>query len=386
MIPSSLYLPIYVVFTLILVWYKGYGTYNHTFLTKENPQSSFNKALIVGIIFIIFIGFRPIYLFEEAGVLTKLADTPTYTDRYIAIADGLMPEDTDLYNDDGSRRTSVWLFLFIRNWMAINGFSANLWLTVVAAIYILPVIFALRLLTPNYIYLGLLFWLVSLNFYGMGINGLKSGDAASVFLFGLCIIAYSDKHRFYSPQVIIGLIIAASSYLFHASQLMSLGALFAALTFVRNTKVAVLIWLSAIVITLIYGNALALFAADNYDDSRLDGYINYNPAYNSIVRFRWDFLIYSAIPIAFGWYVTITRKIRDKIYQLILNTYILTNSIFVLFMYSIFPNRFAAVSWGILPIVLYYPLVKYNLFPGAQNKIASYMLFGQLFLLIIVNQ
>ena len=168
---------------------------------------------------------------------------------------------------------------------------------------------------------------------------------------------------------------------------MAIGALIASLTVIRTTKSAIAIWILSIIITLSFGNSLAIFANTFYADDKLAGYIDGSIEEDGgfVSRFRWDFLIYSALPIIMGWYVTVKKKIKDDRYQLILNTYILANSIFVIFIYSAFPNRFASISWCILPLVLYYPLVKYNLFGNNQNTYAGAILYAQFALLLVIN-
>lgn len=382
MIPASLYFPIYIVFTFLLIVFSFKKNSSINLLSPQPSSNSLKKSIFIGCLIILFFGLRPTQLDLDFGE-GLIGDTRVYAAQFDKIAQGIFPENKDLINEKGGIKWEYYLFNYIRNFMAVSGFSINAWFIVVACIYIIPTIFAYKIITPRYVFVGLLFWMVNLNFYGMGVNGLKSGDAASIFLLGLAflvkykeIIAKTQSKYLY---LIMGLLFVLGSYLFHSSQLMAIVAIIGALTIVRSPYMAITIWLLCILWALVSGNSFALFANNMYQDDRLEEYID------TVGNFRWDFLIYSAFPIFFGYYTIIRRGIKDRIYEFIYNTYILTNSIFILFIYSDFPNRFAAVSWSIMPILLYYPLVKYNFFPNKENTIAGYMLFGQLALLLIIN-
>jgi hypothetical protein len=61
--------------------------------------------------------------------------------------------------------------------------------------------------------------------------------------------------------------------------------------------------------------------------------------------FRWDFLLYSALPIFIGWIATYKKSINDKTYSFILHTYIFSNAFWVLINTAAYSNRFAYLSW-----------------------------------------
>lgn len=71
--------------------------------------------------------------------------------------------------------------------------------------------------------------------------------------------------------------------------------------------------------------------------------------------FRIDFVIYSVMPVLMGYFVKYKYKLEDKLYDVILNIYLVTNGVWMLCMYAQFTNRIAYLSWCMYPIVLVYP-------------------------------
>ena len=62
--------------------------------------------------------------------------------------------------------------------------------------------------------------------------------------------------------------------------------------------------------------------------------------------------------VVVGWFFIFKRGFKDEYYHWIFNTYILTNAFWILIIRAIYSNRFAQLSWFVLPIVLIYPFIK----------------------------
>ena len=157
---------------------------------------------------------------------------------------------------------------------------------------------------------------------------------------------------------------------------------------IKKPKHSILIWLFAIAVSLFLGGyASNLFASLGFDD-RLSSYVNGNQDAEfmrdtfSHAGFRWDFLIFSAVPIIWGWWIITKKGFNDNAYNIIFNTYVLANSFWVLVIRAAFSNRFAALSWFLYFLVLIYPLLKHNIYPK-QGVTLAIMLIG-LFLINIV--
>lgn len=82
---------------------------------------------------------------------------------------------------------------------------------------------------------------------------------------------------------------------------------------------------------------------------------NSNNAWGGRGGFRMDFVVYSAMPILIGYYVKYKYKLKDKLYDIMLNIYLTCNGVWMLCMYAEFTNRIAYLSWFMYPIILIYP-------------------------------
>jgi hypothetical protein len=99
------------------------------------------------------------------------------------------------------------------------------------------------------------------------------------------------------------------------------------------------------------------------DDNRMSSYLSQDES-SALVRykvgFRWDFVLYSLIPIAAGWYYIVKQKFDDHLYKSIYSAYILANSFWLLVIRAPFSDRFAYLSWFLMPLILAYPVIKQN--------------------------
>ena len=82
------------------------------------------------------------------------------------------------------------------------------------------------------------------------------------------------------------------------------------------------------------------------------------------------------MPILLGYYVVIKRGISNRTYLILLNTYTLANAFWVMVIRANFSNRFAYLSWFMFPIVLAYPLFKFNIWGIHQGKKASMIMLA----------
>lgn len=62
-----------------------------------------------------------------------------------------------------------------------------------------------------------------------------------------------------------------------------------------------------------------------------------------------------------GWYYIYRKKFNDRFYTLIYNSYLLTNIFWILVIRANFSDRFAYLSWFLIPFLLVYPLLKQKL-------------------------
>lgn len=309
-------------------------------------NGNFTLAALLSIIVILFFGTRPVsYAFS---------DTALYGHLFTNIE---TLADSDTMNSEGA---FTWLMLVCRPFMDASGF-----MLVVAIGYVSFMLFACLKLMPNNTLAAVLFNLGSFSFYSYGTNGIRNGLACSMILLGL---AFMTKNR---KEQIIGIAICAvASYIHRSTSLPFLTAV-VSLYIIRNFKTSYTFWIASIFLSLILGNTVAnLFASLGFDD-RMSGYLNNTEALSSEFSssgFRWDFLLYSSMPIILGYYIIIKRGIRNRTYEFLLNTYILSNAFWVIVIRAAFSNRFAYLSWFLYPIVIAYPLLRLPVWESNQGK------------------
>lgn len=384
MFPVHLYHTIYLCIccVLVLLAINKAPLRDDGILAREYDNSGYVKACVIALFFLLFFGLRP----TENDPMLYMADTGGYAAHYNSLKRHEINPFYWMYDHNGNLvLNGEFIFSWIRSEMASLGFSVHLWLLVVASIYIIPKIILIKKWFSGYSYLAVLFVITSFSFYSGGINGIRNADASSIFLLGMSYLITRGTNL---RNVIIGIILCCSSYYFHHSVVILAIALVASLFLVRNTNIAIIIWLFSIFLSLVFGNALAFYGSSLFEDDRASDYLL--AGQNSAVMggfshtgFRWDFLLFSAMPILLGWYVTVKRAIVDRTYQLMLNTYIIANAVWIVFIYAAFCNRFAALSWSMYSYVLLYPLVRYNLWGTRQSKYTCYILLGQLAFLFL---
>lgn len=355
---AFIYRCIYLNFLLIVtLWYV---TTHRDESAKRVIRGSDNfvPTLIICIAIILFIGTRPISF--------AFTDTALYGHLYENITSLAGVDTTNIHENEGF---FTWLMLFFNPILDASGF-----MMVVAIGYIGFTFGACKSLMPNNVMAAVLINLASFSYYSYGTNGIRNGLACAMVMFGIALMSKNKRKQ------VIGIVICILATLTHHSTtlpfLMSIISLYA----IRNFKTAYSFWIASIVISLILGNSVAnLFAAMGFDD-RLSGYLNNteNPDQFSHTGFRWDFLLYSAMPIVLGYYVIIKRGIRNRTYEFLLNTYILSNAFWVMVIRAAFSNRFAYLSWFLYPIVIAYPLLRLPIWKTNQGKRLNQIMMANL--------
>lgn len=369
-IPPEFYRPIFLVVMGILVvveFNKCNSLTTDEILYSPPTWGDKRNALILTLLLILFFGFRDPF----ADVF---ADTSGYAGYYFAIErEGTSSVRYDMLAQSGEQ---IWVqILFL---CGLNGLGIHTWFTVVAAIYIGGIFFLISKLFPNNVFLGSVFAFLNFGFYSGAVNGIRNADALSMILVALYFI--TSRHR----NILISLLFMVIAYYIHHSALLPAVCLVVSAYAVRKPQWAIGFWLLSIVISLVAGSAVsAIFEGLGFDDrmtSYLEGGSNLggNSPF-SHTGFRWDFLLFSAAPIVWGWYVTCRLKISDAVYPVIFNTYVLANSFWVMVIRAAFSNRFAMLSWFLYFLVIAYPLLKLNI-SDAQGR---WIGFALIFLLLI---
>ena len=82
-----------------------------------------------------------------------------------------------------------------------------------------------------------------------------------------------------------------------------------------------------------------------------------NDKFSGRTGFRPDFVLYSAIPVALGYWVIFKRKFNSRFYNFVWSTYVVINAFWLLCMNAAFNNRIAYLSWAFNALVLVYPFL-----------------------------
>lgn len=345
----SLYQPIYLYSLLLLTL--GYtfaiSRYGISFIQRNTNQP---LLLVYILLFTILTGLRPISVY--------FGDTVNYAQSYNFFVNGIL-----LYNPDSSE----WLFEWLM-YQCSQGMDVHSFFLLIEILYVIPVLWACKKLVPNHALLMFLVCMGAFSFFTYGTNGIRNGMACSLIIAALACVHGNLM------QKVIGGMLAFLAFNIHRSTALPIVCILATF-FVKDTRLILGWWIASIFLSLVVGGPIEAFFTGLGFDDRLSSYATDDSAdaMFSSTGFRWDFLLYSAMPILLGYYVVIKRKIWDKNYLLLLHTYILCNSFWVMMIRASYSNRFAYLSWFLYALVLIYPCLKLPIWKDQGKKTALIM-------------
>ena len=242
--------------------------------------------------------------------------------------------------------------------------SYFVYLLLIATVYIFGYLkFIRNFFSREYQFIVFFATICSLGFYAYGTNTLRQGLALSIFLIAL---VYRD-HKF---KYIIYALIAV---LIHKSLIIPALAFYIIKKYnLKNNYIY--FWFFCLFLTLVVGNSLAGYLGDfvSGSDDRLNNYVNgLNTTYKT--GFKLNFLIYSIAPIVYG--LKIKAKINDEFYNKMFSLYIVVNAIWLLVIRIPFTDRFAYLSWFLIPFIFLYPLSVQRIFKNQNAVIAVIILY-----------
>lgn len=346
-IPAEAYKYIYIVLLgiLCLLSYRRLAPYTYQGLYSRSNQYD-SSATWLYIIIALFIGFRPI--------------SPAFSDMlgYASMYNYLVVNE----------RADIGLW-WIASFCKQLGFSANMWFAVVSFLYFGGFLLSARLLSKNNRFQFFLTILVAFSTLTYATNGIRNGLGMSSLALGISMfLTLNGKWKYLS------ILLFVYAYLTHKSCSLPLICFFAAY-YTVGLKRAMYFWAFSIVVSLAAGSQVSnIFLGLGFDD-RLDNYLVADDYTGfSHAGFRFDFLLYSVMPIWLGYYAFIKKKVHDRIYEVLLTTYILANAFWVMVIRAPFSDRFAYLSWFLYPIVIAYPLLKVDIWGYKQGRMARNIL------------
>lgn len=349
---STIFLYTVVIITIIYCMNLYDSSYRRIIRGKQNIVF----ASVLAISLAVFLGMRPI-----SGAY--FADTSNYAEFYRMYARGLWQADYEgefIFNNLMQSCSQI---------MDVSSFF-----TIIDLLYFGFTLISSYRLFPNNPLAGLLFNLGSFSFYSYGVNGIRNGLACSIVLLFLTFINGKRNDRIFAA------ILAFIALGIHKSTILPIGVAYISFYFIKSFKAAYCFWILSIFISFVAGSTVtAFFGGLGFDDRLSYLQSEMKAGVFSRTGFRWDFLLYSMMPIILGYYIVIKKGIRDTTYEFLLNTYTLSNAFWIMVIRANFSNRFAYLSWFMYPIVLAYPLLKLNVWDGKQGKYLAQIMFAQVF-------
>jgi len=348
-IPLEYYTSIHYHFLFLVIIIVFLNSMVFDFKNTESINFFNFLGFIIVVILAFYMGLRPI-----SG--KYFGDTSTYAQFYKLLQEG---KDVKIEKD----YMFNYFMAFCSKIMDVHSFFL-----LVDILYLLPCVLFTRKYFGRYWSFAMLIFFASLSFWTYGVNGIRNGLGTSFFILGLC---------FYNKNVIWMYISFVLGYFMHASMIIPIAA-FIVSSFNKNPKLFIYIWLAAIPLSLAGGSAWAnLFASLGFAEDRTQGYLVDGEQFQeqfSQTGFRWDFLLYSASAIYAGFYFILKKKVTDRFYIHIFGIYCIANAFWILVITAAFSNRFAYLSWFLMPVVIGYPMFRYRIWKD-QYKVFGYILF-----------
>lgn len=346
---STAYHILFLILSWITVLYSIGSSQQKILRTESSPMQGMALLLTLAIAF--FIGLRRSNaIFGDMGM---------YRHTYENVLAGYSP--MSLHTE--------WLWDNFMYFCKSIGFNSTEFFLIVDIVYFFGMFICALLLMRKNLWIAMMFFFTAFSTYSFGTNGIRNGMSSSIELVAITLLTMGKtKHV---PAFILMFI----AFSIHRSTILPSAAAIASLYFIKDTKTAIRFWIASIGISLVAGPLVEqFFAALGFDD-RMSNYASTSRDDSSMEQFsqsgfRWDFLLYSAAPVAMIWYVTRYRRFTDKAFIFIANIYLLCNAFWVMVIRSAFSNRFAYLSWFIYPVVMAYPLLRMNIWKDQDRKTA----------------
>ena len=347
---------IFIIFVLLLTISKFKQMRKYAGYEVLRRKDNTDTIVFFVILFVLIYGFRP--------VSPYFGDTGVYATSY---------EDMQDFGinsfEDGLRNKKDWIF-YLFMFSCAQVMDVHFFFFIIMLLYIVPMYVGCKKLDFFHVSTMMLFCIGGFIFYGSAVNGIRNGMACSMVILALAGLC---RGKILWPVILSFIAINC-----HKSTILPVACMF----FVRYTKNPKLMfgaWLSTILISLTIGEFISnVFSIIGFDQRLADNLGKDSiEIEGAIPRFRWDFLLYSSMPILLGWYVIFKRKVYNNTYLMLLGTYIYANAFWVLAIRAVFSNRIANLSWFLYPIVLAYPLLNFPVFKKQHSKKTAWILLAQ---------
>ena len=353
-IPKQIYTPIFHYTVLLLVLFTSAQCYYGNALEEKTSRQYRSIGILLVVVLTLYMGLRPAW-----GVF---GDTVNYAYGFREYANNGLPFRWEYGKVE-------WLFYNLMQLFAKFSDLHSFFL-LCAVVYVVSLWWAMERMFKHYSFIPFLVLLSMFTFWNYGVNGVRNGMGASLF-----ILAMS-----YVQNLPVAAVLCALGVGMHSSVLLMIGAAVVA-WFYKNSYHYLALWGACVLLSLIAGGSIQSYLAGFSmfgEDERFSGYLSGDIMAGEVVQvsssFRWDFLLYSSMGVIVGWYFIFKRKFWDEYYHWIYNTFLMTNAFWVLIIRASYSNRFAQISWFIMPVVLIYPFLKRRFWPDHEQKLGAALL------------
>lgn len=354
-IPLHIYTDIFNYLVLVLIIIAVYESFSGKLFKPEVRAVNNIMAYILVIVIILYMGLRPISSY--------FGDTVNYAGSFYRLQ---MNTSHFRILDEGE-----WFFNTLMFWFAKYS-NVHVFFLFCATIYVGALWLAFKRIFKEDFFIPFIVAIAMFTFWSYGVNGIRNGMAASIMILALTF-------RQNIPVMVALLILGLGT---HKSMYLILGAGTVA-WFIKDSRIFFGIWLGCILVSLTIGNSFAetIVSSGLIRDDRFTSYITGANTRDIFSRtgFRWDFLLYSAIPVAVGAYLIFKEKYTDKFYIWLFNIYLMTNAFWIIVIRANFSNRFAQISWFLIPLVLIYPFIMKKFWNDQPIKIGCIILISYLY-------
>lgn len=243
-------------------------------------------------------------------------------------------------------------------------FNVNQYFIVIAIIYISNYYIASYNLARRRVFWLFIAVVLSMGFITYYTNTMRAGLALSFVMLGLSMY----------PSKVMMLIFMAMAGSIHNSSLLPSAMILISCTNIK-LKYIYILWFLAIPVSFLAGDFFNTLFSGLSEDPRTSYLTQSNTQYH--IGFRLDFILYSLVPMAVGAFYIFKRKFQELFYTILYKSYLLSNLLWILIIRANFSDRFAYLSWFMIPFILVYPLLKKEAPVPSPGKWLAVILLGE---------
>lgn len=351
-----IYMLVFTIPVLFVYFTKSGSDGNNYLLQKQSYVPIFCLLVFVSI----FLGSRPL--------ANCFGDMYLYTIRY----------KTYTVNDLNTLSWhSEWLWVWIILTCKKIGLSVSTWFTLISVGYFGFVFWSCKKLIYENATVPVLFFLSSYSFYSYATNTIRNGFACCLLLLAFSFFL-EKKHNWWVVSILAFLSLAV-----HTSVLLPIAAFLTAVYIIHNPKHAVWIWVASIFVSFIAGERISQLLVGLDVDDRFEEYLTTTQYQHMFTHtgFRWDFVLYSFVPVLVIIYACLIKKIKDRTFDILAITYLLSNAVWVICIRASNSDRFAHLSWFLFPMVIAYAFVRLPMMRNQDRAMAWALLANAAFTL-----